>query len=77
MAPPLYFDRRSRAALYLLRVRVFVQDDWRVSPRLTVNLGLRYELNTVPKELNDLQGNFDPNSPTRVAQVGFGVNLCL
>ena len=51
---------------------LFVQDDWRVNPRLTVNLGLRYEINTVPKERNDLQGNFDPNSPTGVAQVGVG-----
>jgi hypothetical protein len=51
---------------------LFMQDDWRVNPRLTVNLGIRYELNTVPKELNNLQGNFDPNAPTGVEQVGFG-----
>jgi hypothetical protein len=51
---------------------LFVQDDWRVKPRVTVNLGLRYEINTVPKERNNLQGNFDPNAPTGVEQVGFG-----
>src|SRR5499427_7367168 len=39
---------------------LFVQDDWRVTPKLTVNLGLRYELNTVVKESNNLIGNFDP-----------------
>jgi hypothetical protein len=38
----------------------FLQDDWRVSPRLTVNLGLRYELSTVVKEEHNLLGNFDP-----------------
>jgi hypothetical protein len=37
---------------------VFLQDDWRVKPHLTVNLGMRYELTTVPKEANGLQGNF-------------------
>jgi hypothetical protein len=38
---------------------LFLQDDWRVTPRLTMNLGIRYELNTVVKEKNNLMGNFD------------------
>lgn len=38
----------------------FVQDDWRATRNLTINLGLRYELNTVIKEEHDLLGNFDP-----------------
>ena len=38
----------------------FLQDDWRIKPHLTVNLGMRYELTSVPKEANGLQGNFSP-----------------
>jgi hypothetical protein len=30
----------------------YAQDDWRVKPRLTVNLGLRYEFMNTPHELN-------------------------
>jgi len=39
---------------------LFVQDDWRLTPRLTVNLGLRYELTTVVSANNNLLGNFLP-----------------
>lgn len=39
----------------------FLQDDWRISARLTLNVGLRYELSTVIKEDHNLLGNFDPS----------------
>jgi hypothetical protein len=39
----------------------YFQDDVRVTPRFTLNAGLRYELNSVMKEANNLLGNFDPN----------------
>ncbi|HJX92871.1 MAG TPA: TonB-dependent receptor [Pyrinomonadaceae bacterium] len=38
----------------------FVQDDFRIHPRLTLNLGLRYELITPFVDKNDLMVNFDP-----------------
>jgi hypothetical protein len=51
----------------------FLQDDWRVTPRLMVNLGVRYELTTVLKDRDSKLGNFDPGSPTGLVQVGFGL----
>jgi hypothetical protein len=43
----------------------FIQDDWRIKPTITLNLGLRYEYTTPPAEANNLLGNFDPTvSPT-------------
>ncbi|HWR14883.1 MAG TPA: TonB-dependent receptor [Terriglobales bacterium] len=42
----------------------FVQDDIRVNNRLTLNLGLRYDYYTWPKERDNLQANFDINSNT-------------
>ncbi|HEY6936608.1 MAG TPA: TonB-dependent receptor [Terriglobales bacterium] len=42
----------------------YTQDDWRVTQKLTLNLGLRYELFTTVKEKFNEQGTFDLNNPT-------------
>jgi Carboxypeptidase regulatory-like domain/TonB-dependent Receptor Plug Domain/TonB dependent receptor len=41
---------------------IFAQDDWKVNNKLTVNLGLRYELMTNPTEQYGRQSNFDLTS---------------
>jgi Carboxypeptidase regulatory-like domain/TonB dependent receptor len=39
---------------------IFAQDDYRVSPKLSVNLGLRWEYRSPFHEVNNLFANFDP-----------------
>lgn len=38
----------------------YVLDDWKVTPKLTLNIGLRYEYGQVPVEIGGLTPSFDP-----------------
>lgn len=49
---------RSRSFRYN-EYGVFLQDDWKVKPNLTVNLGVRYELRDVPSESGSILGALD------------------
>ncbi|MDQ2924494.1 MAG: TonB-dependent receptor [Acidobacteriota bacterium] len=60
-------------------IEAYVQDDWKVMPRLTLNLGVRYSYFPQPVDKNNLLTTFDPtlyvaaNAPTLDAN-GF---LCI
>ena len=62
------FQRNYRAQ----DVAWFVQDDFRVMRRLTLNLGLRYDYLGFPYDLNGKVGNFDPSlvTPSCIASGG-------
>lgn len=42
----------------------YVQDDWKFNRRLTLNLGMRYDLYTFPYEVNNYQSNFNLSTLT-------------
>ncbi|MBI1786702.1 MAG: carboxypeptidase regulatory-like domain-containing protein [Acidobacteria bacterium] len=45
--------------LYNTRYGLYFQDDWKVSPKLTLNLGVRYTLQTATQERDGSFANFD------------------
>lgn len=54
---------------------LFVQDNWRTSAKLTLNLGVRYDVETGPTERHNHYATFDPTIQNPVsAQVGFPFN---
>jgi hypothetical protein len=60
---------------------VYAQDDWKVSPKLTLNLGLRWEYGSPYSEQNNFISNFDPASQTVLtitpgATAGNGITPC-
>lgn len=45
----------------------YAQTDWRVSRKLTVNLGIRYDLTLPPRSKNDQYSDFNPTRPNPAA----------
>jgi hypothetical protein len=68
------FGLRSRYSLtnfYIAQYRqvghmAYLQDDFRVTPKLTLNLGVRYEYFTPQWDAHNLLSNFDPQTNTLV-----------
>ena len=52
----------------------FVQDDVKVTPNVTLNLGLRYDLTSPIKDSRNLLANYIPDSTSGLVQVGQGIS---
>jgi hypothetical protein len=57
-------------SLQLFRPSIYVQDNWRVTPKLTVNAGLRDDLVTPWRERANRLAGFDPSNGGNLVPVG-------
>ncbi len=71
-ATSVSYINKSRPALdvYNWESGFFVQDDFKIHPRLTLNYGVRYELITPFIDNNDLLVNFDPTYTVNGVKTG-------
>lgn len=73
-----YFGARSSYQLATQKIAkmrqqaqwFYLQDDWKATNKLTLNLGIRYELTTPPYDANNELANFDPSQNKIVTSPG-------
>src|SRR5439155_198077 len=71
-------DRADRAFgdthrhMYQNSLGFYLQDDWKIKPRFTLNYGLRYEINGTLRDTNNIEANFVPGRG--LVQVGKGIS---
>ncbi len=46
--------------LHYVNLEGYAQDDWKITPHLTLNLGLRYSFFPSPSDVHNTMNNFDP-----------------
>ena len=62
--------------LYGYQYGTYIQDDWRVTDKLTLNLGLRYDYALPMKDKNDHISNWDPSDGHTVFAQGYVPEQC-
>ncbi len=63
----------SRPALAAKYVAFYTQNDWKATPKLTVNLGLRYEVQPGPTERHNRIGGYDLTASNPYTQAGINI----
>lgn len=62
-----FFEYGTPVTIFHKYIAGYLQDDWRVSSRLTLNLGLRWDLETGTQETQGRLTTFDFNAPSPLA----------
>lgn len=67
-----YYEIQEQIASENYQYAGYIQDNWRTTAKLTLNLGLRYELTLPRTERHNRQNWFDPNVNSPLSVPGLG-----